>query len=97
MRVSTAAASVLGCALLATLAATQAEGDREITVRWLRDDEVAGESWTDSELDPLALENLHVQQVVVARCGDRVGHGVIEQMHVGPSPSYGFADWFDGA
>lgn len=58
---------------------------------------IAGESWRDSDLDPLALENLHVQQVVRATCGDRVGHGVLEQMHIGPSRSYGFNDWFDAA
>jgi len=65
--------------------------------KWHGELAIAGESWTDSELDPLALENLHVQQVVVATCGDRVGHGVLEQMHIGPSASFGFADWFDGA
>ena len=47
--------------------------------------------------DTNAIENLHIQQVVKATCGDRVGHGVLEQMHVGPSASFGFADWFDGA
>jgi len=29
--------------------------------------------------------------------GDKVGHGVLEQMHIGASTSYGFNDWFDGA
>ena len=29
------------------------------------------ESWIDSELDPLALENIHIQQVVKATSGDR--------------------------
>ncbi len=65
--------------------------------KWHGELAVAGESWTDSDLDPLAIENLHIQQVVIARCGDRVGHGVLEQMHVGPSVSFGFDDWFDGA
>ena len=49
------------------------------------------------DLDPLALENIHIQQIVIARCGDKVGHGVLEQLHIGPSASYGFKDWFDGA
>jgi len=65
--------------------------------KWHGELVIAGESWCDSDLDPLALENLHVQQVVRATCGDRVGHGVLEQMHIGPSRSYGFNDWFDGA
>ncbi|RLQ21662.1 hypothetical protein DWB85_11650 [Seongchinamella sediminis] len=65
--------------------------------RWQGELRIAAESWTDADLDPLALENLHIQQVVVARSGDRVGHGVLEQMHIGPSASHGFDDWFDGA
>lgn len=65
--------------------------------KWQGELAIAGESWMDSELDPLALENLHIQQVVRATCGDRVGCGVLEQLHIGPSTTYGFADWFDGA
>jgi len=65
--------------------------------KWQGELAIAGESWVDSELDPLALENLHVQQIVKATCGDRVGHGVLEQLHIGPSTSHGFKDWFDGA
>ena len=65
--------------------------------KWQGELAIAGESWTDSELDPLALENIHVQQIVKATCGDRVGHGVLEQLHIGPSTTLGFADWFDGA
>ena len=64
---------------------------------WQGELAVAGESWKDSELDPLALENIHIQQIVRATCGDKVGHGVLEQMHIGSSSAYGFADWFDGA
>ena len=65
--------------------------------KWHGELEVGAESWKDTELDPLALENLHIQQVIKATCGDKVGHGVLEQMHIGSSTSYGFADWFDGA
>jgi hypothetical protein len=65
--------------------------------KWHGELAIAGESWTDSDLDPLALENIHVQQIVRATCGDRVGHGVLEQMHIGPSTALGFDDWFDGA
>lgn len=65
--------------------------------KWHGELVIAGESWRDSDLDPLALENLHVQQVVRATCGDRVGHGVLEQMHIGPSRTYRFKDWFDAA
>ncbi len=65
--------------------------------KWHGELVIEGESWTDSDLDPLALENIHVQQVVKATCGDRVGHGVLEQMHIGPHAPLGFTDWFDGA
>lgn len=59
--------------------------------------EIAGESWKDSEVDPLALENLHIQQVVKASCNGEVGYGVLEQMHIGPHEPLGLKDWFDGA
>ena len=65
--------------------------------RWQGELKIEGESWREADLDPLALENLHVQQIVVATSGDEIGHGVLEQLHIGPSSSYGFSDWFDGA
>jgi hypothetical protein len=65
--------------------------------KWQGELAIAGESFKDSDLNPLAVENLHIQQVVKATCGNRVGHGVLEQMHIGPSTSFGFSDWFDGA
>jgi len=65
--------------------------------KWHDELAIAGESWKADEVDPLALENIHIQQVVVARCGDEVGHGVLEQMHLGPFEPYGLKDWFDGA
>lgn len=65
--------------------------------KWHGELVIAGESWKDSDLDPLALENIHIQQVVRVSSGNRTGHGVLEQMHIGPSTSFGFADWFDGA
>ena len=64
--------------------------------KWHGELVLGGESWQDSELDPLALENIHIQQVVRATCGDRVGHGVLEQLPIGPSSTLGFAEWFDG-
>jgi hypothetical protein len=58
---------------------------------------IAGESWNDADLDPLALDNIHVQQVVRATCNGKTGYGVLEQLHIGPHPQLGFEDWFDGA
>ncbi|MBP8925933.1 MAG: hypothetical protein KBG75_08760 [Pseudomonadales bacterium] len=65
--------------------------------KWQGELAVAGESWDVADVNPLALENLHFQQVVKARCGKREGWGVLEQMHIGPSSTFGFDDWFDGA
>lgn len=65
--------------------------------KWKGELSYGGESWNIDDVDPLAMENIHIQQVVRASCGDKVGHGVLEQMHIGPHPSLGFSDWFDGA
>jgi hypothetical protein len=65
--------------------------------KWHGELAIDGESWTDADLDPLALENIHVQQIVRATCDGKVGHGVLEQLHIGPSTALGFQDWFDGA
>jgi len=64
---------------------------------WQGELAVASESWDNNEVDPLAMENLHIQQVVKARCGDNTGYGVLEQLHIGPHPGLGFSQWFDGA
>lgn len=64
--------------------------------KWKGELAFAGESWSVDEVDPLALENIHIQQVVEARCGNDVGFGVLEQLHVGPYQPYGLSDWFDG-
>lgn len=65
--------------------------------RWQGELAVAGESWKSEALDPLALENLHVQQVVRARWGGREGVGVLEQLCLGPHATYGFRELRDGA
>jgi hypothetical protein len=65
--------------------------------QWHGELAIAGESWRVDDVDPLALENIHIQQVVTARRGDQVGHGVLEQLHIGPWAPAGFTDWFDGA
>ena len=41
--------------------------------------------------------SLHVQQVVRASDGERMGIGVLEQICVGPYKPAGFIDLFDGA
>jgi hypothetical protein len=50
-----------------------------------------------ADLDNLLPENIHVQQVVEVRWGDRRGLGVLEQAVFGPHTRYGFREMFDGA
>jgi len=57
----------------------------------------AGESWKVADLDPMAYENQHLQQVVRATCGDQVGIGVLEQIAFGPHARYGFKELLDPA
>lgn len=65
--------------------------------RWKGELAVAGESWKLADLDEMALENQHIQQVMRARSGDAEGVGVLEQIHLGPHARYGFKDFLDPA
>ena len=64
---------------------------------WKGELAVGSESWKCDELEPMALENQHIQQVVRARMGDQVGVGVLEQICLGPHATYGFKEFLDGA
>jgi hypothetical protein len=64
---------------------------------WKGELAVGGESWKIDTLEPLAPENLHVQQVVRARMGDREGIGVLEHLCFGPHAPSGFTEFLDGA
>ena len=64
---------------------------------WKGELEIAGESFDPLELDPLAPENIHVQQVVRVSDGERSGIGALEQIVIGPYAPAGFTDWFDGS
>ncbi len=64
---------------------------------WKGELAVGGESFDPRQLDLLARENLHVQQVVRASDGERRGIGVLEQIVAGPYAPAGFAQFFDGA
>ena len=55
------------------------------------------ERFDPRQLDPLARENLHTQQIVTASDGQRAGIGVFEQIVVGPYAPAGFKEFFDGA
>lgn len=57
----------------------------------------AGEQWRVDALDPLASENLHIQQLVRCRSEGKTGLGVLEQLCIGPHDPSGFKAMTDGA
>jgi hypothetical protein len=65
--------------------------------RWKGELAIGGESWKCADVDDTELQNLHIQQVVRARCGDRQGVGVFEQICLGPHQPSGFKEFLDGA
>nr|WP_235498018.1 hypothetical protein [Frankia sp. R43] len=65
--------------------------------RWHDELAVGGEVHKVAELDTLAPECVHVQQVVRATWGERVGLGVLEQLVIGPYAPGGFQSMLDGA
>ncbi len=64
---------------------------------WQGELELGHESFDPRQLEMLARENLHVQQVVRASDGENEGIGVLEQICIGPYAPAGFTDFFDGA
>jgi hypothetical protein len=64
---------------------------------WKGDLATGAEQWRVDALDPLAVENLHIQQLVRARCDGQVGYGVLEQLCVGAHAPSGFEQLRDGA
>jgi hypothetical protein len=69
---------------------------------WKGELAVGGEMWKIDELDPMAFDNQHIQQVVRATSDDparagRTGIGVLEQLCFGPHARYGFEGLLDGA
>ncbi|MBK9178091.1 MAG: hypothetical protein IPM45_00725 [Acidimicrobiales bacterium] len=64
---------------------------------WKGEAAVGGDSWVLAELDPLAPQHVHVQQLCRARWRGRDGVGVLEQLVIGPHEASGFGSLFDGA
>ena len=65
--------------------------------KWKGELAIGGEKWRCDEVDERALENAHVQQLVMATSGEKKGIGVLEQIHIGPHTRYGFKSFFDPA
>ena len=64
---------------------------------WRGELAMEGEVWDCETLDPLAVDNVHIQQLVRTRWGDRRGVGIVEQLCLGPHATSGFAGFLDGA
>ncbi len=65
---------------------------------WKGELAIGHESFDPRQVDPLAPENLHVQQIVKATDNEgRTGIGVLEQIVVGPYAPGGFTAFLDGA
>ena len=64
---------------------------------WKGELAAAGDGWRCGSLDPLAVENIHIQQLVRARMGEKLGYGIVEQLCIGPHAPSGFAGMLDGA
>ena len=65
--------------------------------KWKGELAIGGESWKCDEVDEMAFDNQHIQQVVRARRGDEKGVGVLEQICFGPHARYGFKELLDPA
>jgi len=64
---------------------------------WKGELAVAGESWKTADLDEMAIENQHIQQVMRATMDGEQGIGVMEQLAFGPYPRYGLDEFLDPA
>ncbi|HVM55408.1 MAG TPA: hypothetical protein VM262_19645 [Acidimicrobiales bacterium] len=64
---------------------------------WLGDEAVLADRWRLDDLDPMAIQHLHVQALCTARWGDRVGTGILEQLVIGRHLPSGFTELLDPA
>jgi len=64
---------------------------------WLGENAVLADRWKLAELDPMAIQHLHIQALCTARWGDRVGVGILEQLVIGRHRPSGFEGFLDGA
>ncbi len=58
---------------------------------------VVSERWKLSDLDPTAPMHLHIQAICSARCGEKHGIGILEQLILGPHAPTGLRGLFDPA
>jgi len=65
--------------------------------RWKGELAIGGEKWKIDDVDEMAFENQHIQQVMLASCNGEKGVGVMEQICFGPHRRYGFEQLLDPA
>lgn len=65
--------------------------------RWHDEMAVGVETLDVDSLNPLSLDNLHVQQLMRATWRGKTGLGVLEQLAIGPHERYRFRSFLDGA
>jgi hypothetical protein len=65
--------------------------------RWKGELAIAGESWKTDDLNELAMDTVHIQQLVRAKMDGQEGIGALEQMCIGPHAPSGFTQFLDGA
>jgi hypothetical protein len=65
--------------------------------KWHGELAVCGEAHKTADLDALALDTVHIQQVMRATWGERTGLGVLEQIVIGPYEPGGLTGLLDGA
>jgi len=59
---------------------------------WHGELSVTGDSWRTDEVDRTEFRRFHIQELVSARWGDRVGVGILEQLVIGAHEPSGFVD-----
>jgi len=64
---------------------------------WKGAEAVGVESAKLADLDPMAIPNIHVQQLCRATMGSRVGTGILESLIIGPHVPSGFTSILDPA
>lgn len=63
--------------------------------RWIGEHEVGGDQWALGDVDPMAPQNLHIQNVCEVTLDGRSGWGILEQIAVGPHHPTGLTGLLD--
>jgi hypothetical protein len=64
---------------------------------WLGEEAVLADRFKLAELDPMAIQHIHIQSLCTATWGDKKGVGILEQLVLGRHVPSGFTELFDPA